>query len=105
MLDLAQLQKRIYQNKLAKRFNVKDIPLEFAYTYGELGEAFDAYLKKKKDLGEELADVVIYLLGLAEILKINLEKEILRKVEINAKRKFVHKNGVLLCVNKKKRGK
>lgn len=102
MLDLKKLQKRIYQNKVAKGFNVKDVPMEFAYTHGELGEAFDAYIKKKKDIGEELADVAIYLLGLAEILKINLGKEILRKVEINEQRKFIRRNGVLICMNKDK---
>lgn len=30
---------------------------------------------KKNDLGEELADVVIYLLGISEILGIDLEKK------------------------------
>jgi len=99
--DFQKLQKEVYQNKLDKGFNVKDVPLEFAYTYGELAEAFDAYLKKKPDLGEELADVVIYILGLAEILKIDLEKEILRKVDKNKKRKFKIVKGVRVCVEGK----
>ena len=46
-------------------------------------------------LGEELADVAIYLLGLAEILHVDLESEIVRKIEINRKRKYVTENGVL----------
>ncbi len=105
MLDFKRLQKRIYQNKVAKGFNVQDVPMEFAYTHGELSEAFDAYIKKKEDIGEELADVAIYLLGLAEILKIDLGKEILRKMRINEQRKFVRRNGVLICVNKKQKNK
>lgn len=56
--------------------------------YGEVGEAYEAYRKKKDDLREELVDVVIYLMGIAEILGKNLEKEILRKLEINEKRKY-----------------
>ena len=51
-------------------------------------------MHKKEDLGEELADVAIYLLGLAEILGINLEHEILMKMDKNEKRKFIQKDGV-----------
>ncbi|MCL2772920.1 MAG: hypothetical protein FWD71_06185 [Oscillospiraceae bacterium] len=94
MVDLEQLQKRVYRNKIAKGFNVTDIYQEFCYTYGELSEACEAYMKKKDDLGEELADVVLYLLGLSEILGINLEKEILNKIEKNEKRQYIQKEGV-----------
>lgn len=47
MIDLLQLQKRVYQNKIAKGFNVTDIYKEFCFIYGELSEACEAYLKKK----------------------------------------------------------
>jgi len=94
MIDLKKLQKDIYDNKVAKGFNTTDIHLEFCLTYGELAEAFTAYHKKLPDLDEELADVVIYLLGLAAILNINLEDEILKKVEKNKKRKYKKINGV-----------
>lgn len=94
MIDLKQLQKRVYENKIAKGFNVTDIYKEFCYTYGELSEACEAYMKNKEDLGEELADVVIYLLGLSEILGINLEEEILNKMEKNEKRQYIQKDGV-----------
>lgn len=66
--------------------------------YGELGEAFDAWRKKKTDLGEELADVAIYLLGLAQILSIDLEKEILQKMDKNTKRIYEHHDGVSVRV-------
>ena len=62
--------------------------------YGEVGEAYEAYRKKKNDLGGELADVAIYLLGIAEILGKNLEEEILKKLEINENRKYKKINGV-----------
>ena len=94
MIDLTQLQKRVYQNKLAKGFNVTDIYKEFCYISGELAEACEAYMKKKDDLGEELADVALYLLGLAEILGINLENEMLKKIEKNEKRLYIQKDGV-----------
>jgi NTP pyrophosphatase (non-canonical NTP hydrolase) len=94
MIDLQQLQKEVFENKLAKGFNTTDVSFEFGLTYGELGEAFDAYRKKLPDLGEELADVAIYLLGLASILNINLEEEILKKVEKNKKRAYEKIDGV-----------
>jgi len=98
MVDLKQLQKRIYDNKVAKGFNISDIYMEFCYAHGELSEAFEAYAKKKDDVGEELADVAIYLLGLAEILGIDLEKEILSKVDKNEKRQYVKKDGVTVRI-------
>ena len=36
MVDLSKLQKQVYQNKLDKHFNVTDVSMEFALTYGEL---------------------------------------------------------------------
>ncbi|MFC6650834.1 MazG-like family protein [Paenibacillus rhizoplanae] len=98
MIDLVQLQKRVYQNKLEKGFNVTDIYQEFCLTHGELSEACDAYRKKKDDLGEELADVAIYLIGLAEILGINLEEEIMNKIDKNEKRSYENRDGVLIKV-------
>ena len=98
MDDLLQLQKRIYDNKVAKGFNVSDVYMEFCYMYGEMHEACDAYAKKKDDLGEELADVAIYLLGLSEILGIDLGGEIMRKMEKNEKRQYAEVNGVVVRV-------
>jgi NTP pyrophosphatase (non-canonical NTP hydrolase) len=94
MVDLKQLQKEIYQNKINKGFNVTDICREFCNIHGELSEAYAAYMKKKDDLGEELADVAIFLLGLSEILGINLEEEILNKVNKNEKREYAKISGV-----------
>jgi len=94
MVDLLKLQKKILKNKLAKRFNVTDVAMEFCLMHEELSEAYHAYYKKLPDLGEELADVAIYLLGLAEILGINLEKEIMHKVAKNEKRRYKRIKGV-----------
>lgn len=94
MIDLKQLQKEVYDNKVEKGFNITDANLEFSLTYGELAEAFDAYRKKLPNLGEELADVAIYLLGLASIVGVDLEDEILKKIEKNKNRKYQKINGV-----------
>ena len=94
MVDLKELQKKVYENKVNKGFNVTDIPKEFCLAYGEMAEAYEAYRKKKNDLGEELADVAIYLLGISEILGIDLEKEILHKINKNIHREYKVINGV-----------
>lgn len=95
MVDLKKIQKEIYQNKLDKGFNVTDINKEFCLTYGEMAEAYEAWRKNKDDLGEELADVTIYLLGLSEILNVDLESEILKKVNKNKHREYK----IINCVN------
>lgn len=94
MVDLKKLQKEIYQNKVDKGFNVTDINLEFCLAYGEMAEAYEAWRKKKNDLGEEMADVAIYLLGLSEILGIDLEEEIQKKIYKNSKREYKIIDGV-----------
>ena len=93
-MNFKKIQKNIWDNKVKKGLNTTDVNREFCFTYGELAEAFDAYRKKKDDLGEELADVVIYLLGLSEMLGIDLEQEILKKVKKNSKREYREINGV-----------
>lgn len=94
MVDLNKFQKEIYQNKVNKGFNVTDLKEEFLYLYGEVGEAYFAWLKKKDDLGEELADVAIYLLGIAEILGFDMEKEIEHKMYKNSKREYKIVDGI-----------
>ena len=80
-MNLKEMQKEILQNKINKGFNITDINKEFCLLYGEVSEAYDAYRKNKDDLGEELADIAIYLLGISEILGKDLEEEIINKIE------------------------
>lgn len=91
MVNLNELQKRIYKNKVEKRFNLTNIHQEFCYLYGEVAEAYDAWLKKMdtEAISLELADVAIFTLGLAEMLGISLEDAVLKKIAINEKRVYV----------------
>lgn len=98
-MDLLKIQKDIFQNKLNKGFNTTDVYKEFCFLYGEVGEALEAYRKKKDDLGEELADVAIYLLGLSEILGIDLEKEIEKKIEKNKNRQYKNIDGTNIRIS------
>lgn len=47
MIDLKQIQKNIYQNKLDKGFNVTDINKDFCLTYGEVAKAYEEWRKKR----------------------------------------------------------
>lgn len=62
--------------------------------HGELAEFYEAYRKRPPTVGEELADAAIYLLGLAEILQVDIGKEIDRKMNINEHRKYAQIDGV-----------
>ena len=93
-MKLKEIQKEVWQNKLNKGFNTTDVNKEFCLLYGEVAEAYDAFSKKKEDLGEELADVAIYLLAISEMLGFDLQSEIENKVAKNAKRVYKNINGV-----------
>jgi NTP pyrophosphatase (non-canonical NTP hydrolase) len=89
MVDLKELQKEVMRNKLEKGFNTSDMALEFCRAHEELSEAFSKYNKGQDGVAEEFADVAIFLLGMCESLGYDLEKELVRKIEINKNRKYV----------------
>lgn len=88
-MSLKELQKEIYENKIRHGFNVTDLHEEFCHLYGEVAEAHDAWYKGLDSFPEELADVAIFLLGIAEIKGVDLEQEIIKKVEKNKHREYV----------------
>ncbi len=94
-MELSAVQKAVYQNKVDKGFNVTDINVEFCLLYGEVAEAYEAWKKKQDTVGEELADIAIYLLGLSEILGVDLASEIEKKMKINREREYQVIDGVL----------
>lgn len=71
-----------------KGFNQSDIPMEFSLIYVELAEAFEAYRKRPDSLGQELADVIIFVAGLAEMTGIDLESEVKSKLAVNEGRTY-----------------
>lgn len=97
--DMKEMQKSIWQNKIDKGFNTTNVEKEFCLLYGEVSEAYDAYRKKKDDLGSELADIAIYLMGLSEMLGFDLEDEIKKKHKKNVKRVYKTIDGVTTRVS------
>lgn len=88
MVDLKELQKEVMRNKLEKGFNMTNTAEEFCRAYEELSEAFSKYNKGQGGVAEEFADVMIFILGMCENLGFDLEKEVVRKIEINKHRKY-----------------
>jgi hypothetical protein len=96
-ITIRSVQAAVWSNKLAKGFNTDDIPLEFCLLTAEIGEAFTAWRQGLGDFGEELADITLFLVGVAEMTGVDLAAEVRRKLSINASRKYrPGPNGVLL---------
>ena len=95
IIDTKKLQKAVMENKKKHGFNTTDIEFELLRLHGEANELFEAWHKNnKKNINEELDDVGIFLLGIAEILGSDLGEDIVNKMKINEKR--IYKNGVKL---------
>jgi NTP pyrophosphatase (non-canonical NTP hydrolase) len=87
-MDIGAVQRLAWQNKFAKGFNTTDVALEFGLLSAEVGEAFTAWRKHQADLGEELADVLIYVTCLAEMNGVDLAAEVSAKLAKNAARTY-----------------
>lgn len=93
IIDTKKLQKAVMENKKKHGFNTTDIEFELLRLHGEANELFEAWRKNdKQNINEELADVGIFLLGIAEMLDSDLGEDIVNKMKINEKR--IYKNGV-----------
>ncbi|MBQ2639180.1 MAG: hypothetical protein IJF92_00235 [Bacilli bacterium] len=92
MNELKRLQEAVLDNKKKHGFNTTNVEQEFCYLYGEIAEAYDAYYKQKSSLPEELADAAIFLLGISEILGIDLYEEIIKKMKVNSERVYKFNN-------------
>ena len=86
-MDLQRTQKEIYQNKLNRGFNVTDIGKEIVLLTEELGELARAFRDKKKEkMIDAVGDIMIYCLGLCEMLGVSSEKIIQKIIEKNKTR-------------------
>ena len=87
-MDIRSAQNMAWANKVAKGFNTTDVPLEFCLLQGEIAEAFEAWRQGRADVGEELADVAVYLLSLAEMTGVDLQDQVEAKMTKNAARVY-----------------
>jgi NTP pyrophosphatase (non-canonical NTP hydrolase) len=99
-ISLQELTDIILSQAKVKGFGVSPDEIsvyeKIALIHSETSEALDAYRHKNMDgkdgFAEELADVMIRVLHLAGVYKIDLEKEILKKIEYNENRKWDWEN-------------
>jgi NTP pyrophosphatase (non-canonical NTP hydrolase) len=101
-MEIALAQELAWKNKLAKGFNTSEVPLEFCLLQGEIAEAFDAWRHQNDNLDEELADIAIFLLSLAEMTGVNLQDAIERKIAKNSARSYIPdpKTGIPIRMDK-----
>ena len=99
MADLSDLQKRVvkFRNKRDwKQFhNPKDVAISLVLEANEVMEHFQwknieemekHIIKKRAEIGEELADVLYWILLMSHDLKIDLLDALEKKIKINEKK-------------------
>ncbi|HEY88665.1 MAG TPA: hypothetical protein G4N98_02885 [Thermoflexia bacterium] len=96
MIDLQSLQHEIYQNKVRRGFNVTDVGKEIVLMVEELGELARAYKQSNRlpvaeincrvEMVDEVGDLLVYCLGLCEMLDVNAEEVLVEIVERNQTR-------------------
>jgi len=94
IIDLQNLIRKFRDERDWMQFhNHKDMAIALAIEAAELQELFlwkhgeqvdEVATSKREQLSEELADVAVYLLELADNLKIDLGEAVVRKLEKNA---------------------
>ena len=97
-IDINDLAWRCYQcsenhgfwNGLTRE-NITVQLSKLALITSEVGEAVEAVrIKDMVNLGEELADIIIRVFDLSAALSINIQQEIINKIEKNENRPYMH---------------
>ncbi len=96
MIDLRKLQQEIYRNKVRRGFNVTDVGKEVVLMVEELGELARAYkesdkrpapkISHREEMADALGDLMIYCLGLCEMLEVDSESLLQQIVARNESR-------------------
>lgn len=91
---LRQIQTQAWQTAEEKGFHEArsdSTPTALALIHSEVSEALEADRDPELDnFGEELADIVIRVADLSQSVGIDLEKEVVEKMEENMGRDFQH---------------
>ena len=95
-LTLRQLTKLIIEQAKQKGFGTKpeeiNVAEKIALIHSEISEAFEAYRKNNLDgkdgFKEELGDAVQRILHLCGVMDVDIEKEILKKLDFNKERNW-----------------
>ena len=93
-MDIRELQELIMQQAKEKGFGTKsweiNVSEKIALIHSEISEAFEAYRHKNIDgkdgFNEELGDAIQRIIHLCGIFEIDIEKEVLKKINYNKNR-------------------
>ncbi len=99
-LNLKQLTQMVLEQAKNKGFGTKpedvNVGEKIALIHSEVSEAYEAYRHKNIDgkdgFKEELGDVIQRILHLCGIFEIDIESEILKKIESNKNRNWDFNN-------------
>lgn len=93
-IKMKQMMEKIIQFRDERNWspfhNEKDLAISISLEANELLENFqwksseEAIKRSEENIKEEMADVLIYLLQLADKMKVDLEEEVYKKMEKNA---------------------
>jgi NTP pyrophosphatase (non-canonical NTP hydrolase) len=89
MMDIRELQREIIRNKINRGFNITDVGKEIVLMIEELGELARAYknsdkrpapdISHKDEMVDAIGDLMVYCLGLCEMLEVD-GAEVLREI-------------------------
>jgi len=82
-MDLRSAQKVAWNTDLTKEDKTNDASLQFGLLSGEVVKALDAWGKGRREMTEELAAAVIFLLRIAEMVGTDLQEVVEAKLAIN----------------------
>ena len=89
MIDLRDLQKRSFQNKLEKGIDMTDINYAFCIAFSELSDAFRAQHNHNAEHGALLVKAITELLCISELLGLDLENDLVNSIEKSERRRYV----------------
>lgn len=91
MTGLREVQDQAWLNKIAQGFNTIDVHADIDRTRAELDEFQRAvdHGDSLDDQVEELADVVIFVAGLAQMIGADLQLAVAKKLQVNAGRRYL----------------
>ncbi|MCB0081357.1 MAG: hypothetical protein KDE47_10515 [Caldilineaceae bacterium] len=93
MIDLRELQREIYANKVRRGWNVTDVGKEIVLMVEELGELARAYknsnklpaaeIDQREEIVDAIGDLMVYCLGLSEMIGVDAGEVLTAIVENN----------------------
>jgi len=88
-MTLERCQKRIYKYKKEKGLNRSDISKEIVCLVEELGELARSYRRHQNDeVVDAIGDLMVYCLGLCEIMNVDAEDLLEKIIENNEDRDY-----------------